>query len=468
MAEEDDRRGELKRRRLQQAFEHARKIMGQDEYDFTYAGDLLSQCVNGEPGNVPYMEAFLANLHKKYNNNRKGVSFAMLSTAPAKSGVKKALGQKDWPAMVKHCVEVFKLNPWDTTALAAMATMCEERGFGECELKYLKSALASNPKDAEINKQCALTLSRRGLFDQAIACWHRVEEAKPNDDVPRKMINELTVQKNRARSGVEEAAARPESFSRGGGDAEIEVTPEQRLLQQIKKAPEQLPLYVELGQMYFTKERFQEAVEVLTKALELSHGDADVQERLYDARVRSLQLQIREAEDQYHAGDKKAALVHKELRKKFKLLDLEVYKFRCERYPNNVTFKYFLGLAHQRLGDFSEAIKQFQVARTDPRRKGECLLSLGQCFQQIKQSRLAMSHYSQAVEEIPDRDIENKKLALYLAGRLALGLEDGKNAEKYLGQLAQLDFAYRDVSSLLDKVEKLGHDGSQPAPAEPE
>ena len=85
-------------------------------------------------------------------------------------------------------------------------------------------------------------------------------------------------------------------------------------------------------------------------------------------------------------------------------------------------------------------------------------------FQAIKQARLAMNHYEQAVAEIPDRETDNKKLALYHAGRLALALRDKEAATNHLTALAQLDFSYRDVSDLLDKVEKLGEDSAESSP----
>ncbi len=132
--------------------------------------------------------------------------------------------------------------------------------------------------------------------------------------------------------------------------------------------------------------------------------------------------------------------------------EVKLYQNRCERFPNNLGFKYELGLRYQLGGKFNEAIKQFQLARNDPRRKGLCLLRLGQCFQQIKQNSLAMSHYESAIGEIPDRDAETKKTALYLAGRMAVALEKIDSGEKYLTKLAELDFAYKDVSTLLEKI----------------
>jgi hypothetical protein len=43
-------------------------------------------------------------------------------------------------------------------------------------------------------------------------------------------------------------------------------------------------------------------------------------------------------------------------------------------------------------------------------------------------------------------------MALYLAGKMAMALKDFDSGEKHLTMLAGLDFAYRDVSALLDKI----------------
>ena len=91
--------------------------------------------------------------------------------------------------------------------------------------------------------------------------------------------------------------------------------------------------------------------------------------------------------------------------------ELELYKHRCERYPNNLAYKYDLGLRYQVTGQYNEAIALFQQARNEPRRSGLCMLALGQCFQQIRQLPLAMKHYESAVAEIPDRDAAHQKLA---------------------------------------------------------
>ena len=66
-----------------------------------------------------------------------------------------------------------------------------------------------------------------------------------------------------------------------------------------------------------------------------------------------------------------------------------------------------------------------------------------------------MTQYESAINEIPDREEEHKKDALYRAAKLSLALDDLETAEKHLTNLAELDFAYKDVSALLDKIAEL-------------
>jgi tetratricopeptide (TPR) repeat protein len=126
-----------------------------------------------------------------------------------------------------------------------------------------------------------------------------------------------------------------------------------------------------------------------------------------------------------------------------------------KRYPNDLALKYELGRRYMLTNRFNEAIQELQAAKNDPRRKGACMLALGQSFQNIRQYPLAMTHYEAAIEEIPDRDADNKKRALYYAGRLAAAMKNVETAQKHLTTLASLDFTYKDVSALLDKIAKL-------------
>jgi tetratricopeptide (TPR) repeat protein len=110
----------------------------------------------------------------------------------------------------------------------------------------------------------------------------------------------------------------------------------------------------------------------------------------------------------------------------------------------------------KKAGKFKEAIQAFQAARDETRQKSLVQLHLGESFQYLKQFPLALKSYEAAVAASDDFQVDTKKLALYRAGVLAAELKDREKAEKYLTELAALDFGYRDVAERLDKLAALG------------
>lgn len=447
-----------KRKRLEKMFEHATKQMSQESYD--YANELFTECVVTDPTNLLYVQNFIANLQKKYNNNKKGSNLAFIQGAGARRAVKKAGAQDDWLGVIKTGCDVLKLNPWDIPTLLAMAKATEKIGAGDSPLDaplcYLKCALDANPKDAEVNRECALAMEERGQLDQAIACWHRVEQALPDSEEAQRQIAALAVKKT-VNKLEGEAPQKKRAAGQAGqtAAAQQELTPEQRLERKIAQDPEDASAYLELAQLHTNHERFKEAEQVFAKAYEVSGGALEVLERWEDAQVRYLRYQLLVLQKKRESGDAQAKQEYKRIRKVLNDKETEIFKNRVERYPNNLKFKYDLGVRYQIAGEYQEAIKQFQLARNDPRYKGVCLLALGQCFQQIGQLRLALGQYESAIQEIPDRDTDNKKLALYLTAKVCAHQRNLETAEKYLTVLLAMDFSYKDAAALLDKVNRM-------------
>jgi tetratricopeptide (TPR) repeat protein len=442
-----------KQKRLDAMLEAARQKASGEKPDYEYATKLLTDCVLGQPSNIFYVKEYIETLQRKYNNNKTGKTLAKFQELGARAAQKKAIIQENWDESIKHGLRVLTVNPWDKSALLNMSKAASKNPADwEVELYYLKTALMPNPKDADVNKLIALALEARGdidSIDQAITCWHRVEQATQGsaaEEEAKRHIAYLNTHRMDPRDGTASQGFRP------GRPGEVEelLTPEKRLLRKISQHPDKMEPYVELAQMYINEERYGDAEKILAKAVQNSNGNLDIREKWEDAKLRHLRQKVTQIEDPA------------ERKKQEKLLfaqELEVCKSRCERYPNNPLFRYDLGYHYMILKQYNDAIRELQLARNDPRKKGSCLLALGQCFQQIEQYPLAMDHYEMAIAEIPDRDAKNKKKALHLAGRLALWLEDLEKADKHLKVLAGLDFTYKDVPALLDKLAKKRKNG---------
>lgn len=461
------------RQRLQKSYERAQSA------DFDYANQLLTQCVAEDPSSVVYLNAFLANLQKKFGSNKKASPLAALKIKSHRSALAKAADKGHWQAAFEAGCAALAVHPWDQATLIAMAQACNTLGIDEAQLTYLKWALGADPKHAEVNRQAAMALQRMGQFDQAIACWHRVEQAKPHDEEALQAISRLSVEKTIHQGGYDPALlggsstaaeaklpsiARMSKGAAAEADADEEEpigTPEQRLQAAIEKDPAELENYFRLVDLYLHGGRLDDAERVLEQAQAASGGgNLAVRERMEDLQLRRAARQTVAAQQIYDSDptpDAKGLLDR--AKSHANQVELEVFAARADRDPNNPRFQFELGLRLKRAGKPKQAITALQAARGDAKRLAVVLLELGECFQKIEQYKLALSHYEQSIEASEAGNNDARKLALYRAGVLASGLRELDRAERHLGELAGLDYGYRDVSDRLDKISSLRDSG---------
>ena len=476
----DDQISPAVRRRLQECFNRGNELALGDKPDPDYANTMYTQCVVNDPGNLVYYEAFLENLQTKYKNNKKG---ARVKGFGGRGPFKKVLSKKDWREVLRQGPELLKANPWDVPALRGMAQACEEFGYNEVELRLLKNALDANPKDAEVNRHCGRSLARMGQFDQAIACWHRVEELDSKDKDATKMVSLLTEDKQRVAAGLppksvdvknrprkgsgnpeekpaEEAKADDQQSSDEQAQQqrrEVSLTPRQKLERAIADNPEDIDAYLKLADLLQDEKRHADVERVLTKALAASGNDLKVRERLEDASFdrQRQQLAIAEKRARVEQTDQAADLA-KQMRAEHNRREVEVYGARVERYPDDILLKFELAVRLKRDGNYAEAANYFLQTRDEPELKTTATLELGECFQHQKKFKKALQCYARAVDLAVDV-LELKKAALYRAGVLAVGLGELDTAEQYLRDLSKIDPSYKDLPSRLDKLNKIRH-----------
>jgi tetratricopeptide (TPR) repeat protein len=447
-----------KRKRLQKCFEHGSMRASNGEYD--YANTMFSQCVAGDPANLIYTQSFLGNLIKKYNNNKKGGKLSGMRGAGLKAGMKRSAMKKDWQGVIKSGLDSLALNPWDTSTCTTMAKACGELELDECQLAYLRLALDGSPKDLTLNRLAADTFAQLAQFDDALRCLERISAANPSDLEIQREIGSMTVQKTIHKGGYDSAETSIDvSVDKKARDSltggTMEMTEEQRLRREIRRHPEEVTNYIKLSEYYFKLEQFDQCEEVMKQCVEATDA-IRAKEELEDVRLhRAAKELLRAKKRAMEKKDKKSASLYETMKDELNKRELEVYAARCERYPNDYKLKFELGLRLKRAENYQAAIKEFQLARSGERKTAVSNLEAGECFQQIKQYKLALQHYQEAIKTCGIWDDEVKKHALYRAGWLAKGLKDYELADECLSELAGLDFGYKDVSKLLDEISKL-------------
>lgn len=190
--------------RLESTFQRGVKLSVSDR-NYDYAHELIAQCVVQLPSSDTYADAMLLNLCEKHRSRPK-VLLPFLTRRRNRTLVD-SLKQELWPVVFQKGTHLLKSNPWDVQTLRCLAMACEACHYNEAELVYLKQALDAAPKCVEVNRHCARTLARVGQFDQAIACWHRVEVLCGKDAEAAMMISRLAEQKLKHPNGMPTVAS---------------------------------------------------------------------------------------------------------------------------------------------------------------------------------------------------------------------------------------------------------------------
>ena len=199
-----------------------------------------------------------------------------------------------------------------------------------------------------------------------------------------------------------------------------------------------------------------DAEAALRQTLDATGGEMKIRELMEDVQLRGVKYNLNVAEKKaaQEPSDEAKDLV-KRMEKELTRVEIEVWRSRSDRYPGNTNFKYEYALRLKMAGNYAEAIKAFQEARGDAKRKAAVFVELGDCFVKIKQYKLAVSNYNTSLENMTERETELRKRALYYAGVVSMdALGDLDSAERFLTELAGLDFGYKDVSERLDKINR--------------
>ncbi|MGN0931062.1 MAG: tetratricopeptide repeat protein [Thermoguttaceae bacterium] len=431
------------RARLQKCFEYGNQKMQIGDYD--YATEMFAQCVVGDPSNILYMNSFIANLRVKFGNQKKKSSFGFLKKAARSAPIGKP---KDLDSAMKDGVEKLKRNPWDAYAYVSMGLACLDSGFDDAGLAYLKHAVESAPEDVEINRTAAIELGERKNYENAILCWERVLKAKPDDVEAGKKISDLMMERTINR--VQEAPRGAKEEERDEEKEKLSV--EDQCEKRLRKNPQDRDAFLDLTEYFFQKGNYRKTEDACKRALSVFPDDDYFFPKLLEVQRARASAEFNKLAEQYKKNPtdalKAKCVEQKNLHAQ---KTFEYLQYRLKKSPNEAPLHWEMGSFLLRHGKYKEAIGELQKAKVDEGIAGQCLLALGQCFQQIKQYPLASLHYDQALGKLNEQS-EDMKKALYLGARLAFGLNDLAKASKLANQLAAIDFSYKDVGDLLDKI----------------
>lgn len=148
-------------------------------------------------------------------------------------------------------------------------------------------------------------------------------------------------------------------------------------------------------------------------------------------------------------------------RKSFLELEVEELKLNVENYPTDLRWKYELGRRFFELGNYEEAIGQFQEAQNDPRVRSKVLHMLGQSFLRCDLAEESIETFRRALD-LADLTPEDQRdvrydlcCALQVVGETRRDLPAAEEAEKIASQILIQAINYKDIKARRETLKKL-------------
>ncbi len=437
--------------------------------NFDYAIDMYRQCCKLVPDSMLYRQSLRGIERKKFNGDPKSVSKLVgVKNQPILMHAKSARSKGKHHDALDRCEDAFANNPWDVGAARVAAEAAEGLGLGALS-QWLLDSVQAVAKDADFFRFAAGIYETNESWAKAIACWEQVKKLNPNDqDVSRK-INALSAASTIKRSGLDEAldqraqaqkdAATPVAESM---EAKLErlkqeqLTPQQRLLEEIKKDPTSIHAYVNLADIYRQRGDLDTAEKVLAKGIKANPNDAGLKSIYEDTQISRLK---RAKEHQTHKvqenpEDTGAKVKLDELTEMLNKYQVQAYRRRVTLHPEDANLHYQFGLILAQIGKHDEAIAEFQQARssTEPILKIQALLQTGLSFEANGAPKLSERNYKEALKMLEAEDKENFKALHYRLGRVSETLGNNEAAEEHYNEVAALDYTYLDVAERLRRL----------------
>ncbi|MGL6072585.1 MAG: tetratricopeptide repeat protein [Fimbriiglobus sp.] len=460
------------RRITAENYERARQVIATGNFD--YGISLLTLCCQIDPGNFTFRRELRKAQKEKYDNNLRGSRFAFFSTPRHKARVKTAKAKRDYLKVLEHGEAVLSRNPWDQMTQMDMAEAFDALGLLELAIFTLDQARQKYPKDATLNRSLARLFEKRGDFKQAIILWQMVREANPQDVEAQHKAKDLAASETIAKGGYAEAAAGTKEAPILGKLEAQNVEKQDKLgketaplLARLEADPTEPTLYVQLATVYKKHQQEDRARAVLQQGLGPTGQHHSLQSELYELELnpfrKNLELTeaklaaLRKATDDdtdFDGPTEEELLKNKaKLTKEIQAREVSILRLRADRYPSDMSHRLELGHKLLAADKFDEAIAELQHARRDEKLKGRASLYLGICFRKRNNWRLAMRNFEDALQALPPNDEVSRKEALF---QLAQGCAENQDLARAVDlghELANIDFNYKQIGTLLEKWE---------------
>jgi len=435
--------------------------------NFDYTITLMLAVLKDEPLYLEGRQFLRAVEIQKYKSMS---SFAKQMQKISISGIKMGAGKKTPQEQLIQAEEALAQNPYDQKANETIAEAGVALGYPEFKCFAYETLKEGKPQDKAILNNLAVAYMEAKDFPKAMSTYESILEIYPTDgDALSGMKNASAA--NAAVKGNWEAAEKAGDFRqslKSKSEAE-QLEQEAKVVKSADAIEEQInvnyarhqadptnpnhskaiaALFVQRNNYGSAIQWYEHAFEAggrIDSALEKTIGDLKLKK--VEQELQALREQLAEQTDPEARAQVQAAIDEKDK----ELNDVRLYQAeaRVRAQPNEGEFRYDLGEALFKIGQYKRATEELQQSLKQPSVRYQALNLMGQAFMKRNMLDFAIKQLSLAQSELLPMD-EIKKEITY---NLGLAYETAKQPEKSLDQwkmIYEYDMSYRDVAARVE------------------
>lgn len=445
--------------------QHEKALSALERNNYDYAIEMFQQCLALEPNFVQGRKHLRA-VQMKRAESQGAFRRAMASakSQPALMKARAILGKNPSEAMAL-AEQALSEDPKNAQALLLLAEAADAGDFPETTAQTLEHYTKLNPRDVKSAHWLARCYSALSRFDMARDVFERILQANPSDFDAQKGLKDATAHGAMHGGGWDEAqsfrdiikdkdeAASLEQQSRVVRAEDMTENLIRESLSKLSADPNNPVIQRELGKLYGQKGDYERSLQYLEKLFASEAGsDPTLEKEITEVRQKRVSDKLAAKKQQQQAQPDNVALQQElaALERELDELQLKDALRLVEKYPNDLMYRYDLGVLYMKTDNVQEAIEQFQRSVGQPQRRVSSLNYLGQCFQHLGLHDLAIDQYIRAIEELPMMDGVKKEIT-YNLGCAYEALGDTEKAIAEFKKIAAIDFSYRDVRTKITR-----------------
>ncbi len=447
-------------RRLRDSFTKALSAYERDNLD--YAISMLEVVLEQEPRLLEARKYLRAAEVKKFNAGGGGASkhaTALLGNLPGVLGVQLSLKKKPDEAL-KKAEKLLKADPLQPKFVMLFAQAAVAAGLPEAAVQTLEVAREYDPENIELLRWLGQLYREIGQTHESRLCYEVVARLKPNDPLSVKNYKDSIALDTMKKGGWEEAKdhrdlikdkKEAEELERAAKAVQSSSDLDQLITefqQRVQREPENINYRRVLAEHCARAKRFDEALEVLREAQKIAgRADPQVDRAISNITIQKFETAIEAAQT---AGDEASVAAQQQAKADFVF---ENAKDLVTRYPNDLQFKYDLGVLYYERSMIMEALEEFQLAQRNPQRRTRALYYLALCFKSKQQFDIALEQLEKAASELSLMD-DTKKDIVYEMGLLHEAIGQNDKAVERFKEIYGTDIRYKDVAQRIEKAYK--------------